>query len=35
MPEIPGICYYKVPADDVAAFERTKEFKGGIVVRDE
>ena len=35
MPELPGICYYKVPADDVAAFERTKEFKGGIVVRDE
>lgn len=35
MPEIPGICYYKVPADDVAAFERTREYTGGVVVRDE
>ena len=35
MPQIPGPCYYKVPADDVAAFERTREFQGGIVVRDE
>lgn len=33
MPQIPGPCFYKVPAADVAAFEKTKEFQGGIVVR--
>ena len=33
MPSIPGPCFYKVPAVDVAAFEKTREYKGGIVVR--
>lgn len=33
MPTIPGPCFYKVPAVDVAAFEKTREYKGGIVVR--
>lgn len=33
MPSIPGPCFYKVPAADVTAFEKTREYQGGIVVR--
>ena len=33
MPTIPGICYYLVPEDQIKAFESSKDFMRGIVVR--
>jgi hypothetical protein len=35
MPTIPGICYYLVPQEHVKAFESSKDFMRGVVVRDE
>ena len=35
MPTIPGICYYLVPEEHVKAFESSKDFVRGVVVRDE
>ena len=35
MPTIPGICYYLVPEEHVKAFESSKDFMRGVVVRDE
>ena len=34
MPTIPGICYYLVPQEHVKAFESSKDFVRGVVVRD-
>jgi len=35
MPSLPGICYYIVPEEHVKAFESSKDFQRGVVVRDD